>query len=71
MYGQYDLLGRVVSVVMRTVVLSGRLIVLGIEAFVYLCAFVGWLVILPLVIGLLILNLFSFVPAGTGVRQLL
>lgn len=47
MYGQYDLAGRLVSVVMRFVVLIGRLIGLIAEAVGYTLLLAAW-VILPI-----------------------
>jgi hypothetical protein len=46
MYGQHDLAGRLVSVVMRFVVLVGRSIGLFVEAIGYLILLVTW-VFLP------------------------
>ncbi len=42
MYGQYDITGRLVSVLMRTVVLIGRLIAIVIEAIFYLVGLLIW-----------------------------
>ncbi|MBM3205068.1 hypothetical protein FJZ48_03770 [Candidatus Uhrbacteria bacterium] len=55
MYGQYDFSGRLVSVIMRFVVLIGRLIVFVVFALAYLLAVVAWLVI-PIVALLLFLH---------------
>lgn len=55
MYGQYDLAGRLVSVVMRFAVLIGRLIGLVIEAVGYGLLLMVW-VLLPAVSLLLFLD---------------
>lgn len=55
MYGQYDLAGRLVSVVMRFAVLIGRLIGLVIEAAGYCLLLIVW-VLLPAVSLLLFLD---------------
>ncbi len=44
MYGQHDLTGRLVSVVMRFVVLVARGVALVVEAIVYGCGVLVWLV---------------------------
>lgn len=44
MYGQYDIAGRLVSVLMRFVVLVGRSIAIVVEALVYLLGIVAWAV---------------------------
>jgi hypothetical protein len=44
MYGQHDITGRLVSVVMRTVVILGRAIALFVEALVYALGIVLWAV---------------------------
>lgn len=55
MYGQYDLAGRLVSVVMRFAVLIGRLIGLVVEAVGYGLLLIAW-VLLPTVSLLLLLD---------------
>jgi hypothetical protein len=55
MYGQYDLAGRLVSVVMRFAVLIGRLIGLVVEAAGYCLLLIAW-VLLPAVSLLLFLD---------------
>lgn len=42
MYGQYDIVGRLVSVLMRFVVLVGRSIAIVVEALVYGLGIVAW-----------------------------
>ncbi len=42
MYGAYDWAGRLISVVMRAVVVIARLIAFLVEAFVYVAILVAW-----------------------------
>jgi hypothetical protein len=44
MYGQYDLVGKLVSVFMRFVVLVGRVLALAVEAVAYAVGIVVWVV---------------------------
>ena len=55
MYGQYSFTGRAVSLFMRTVVLIGRCIALGIEALVYAVGLMAWTAA-PIVFALLLLS---------------
>ncbi len=55
MYGQYDLTGRLVSVLMRFVVLVGRSIALVVEALVYGLGIALW-VVTPVALVLLLLG---------------
>ncbi|HEU0050958.1 MAG TPA: hypothetical protein VFQ60_02785 [Patescibacteria group bacterium] len=57
MYGQYDLVGRLVSIFMRIVVLIGRLIFLFVEALLYTVLALLWLLALPLLIALLAIGI--------------
>ena len=50
MYGAYDIWSRLISLLMRTVVLSGRLIALGVEAAIYVLGLLVWIAA-PLVFG--------------------
>ncbi|MCR4278948.1 MAG: hypothetical protein NUV81_03550 [bacterium] len=56
MYGQYDISGRLISVLMRFVVLIGRSIALLVEAIIYLGAVFLWLVSPIAIILFLLLN---------------
>ncbi len=57
MYGQYDWSGRLVSIVMRAVVLCGRGIALFLELGLYMIGGLVWLVLPPLALLLFFLNL--------------
>lgn len=59
MYGQSDLAGRLISVVMRFVVLIWRLLVLVVSVFFYLLALVAWFFIPAFIIALLVLNVMA------------
>jgi hypothetical protein len=59
MYGQHDLTGRLVSVVMRSVVLFGRSIAFVIEVLLCGVWIFGWMIILPLFIVLFFANFFG------------
>jgi hypothetical protein len=56
MYGQYDWEGRIISVVMRTVVLIFRLIAFVVEAAIYAAGVVLWCILPPLAVILAIEN---------------
>lgn len=56
MYGQHDFMGRMVSVVMRFVMLIGRLIFIAFEAFYYFLLTILWVTFLP---GLVFLFVFG------------
>lgn len=59
MYGQYDWTGRLISVFMRFVVLIGRGIAIAVEALIYGCGLIVWLLVPLAAIALLLLNLFG------------
>lgn len=65
MYGQYDWSGRLVSVIMRFVVLVGRFIGLIVEALAYAILLFLWLLAPPVCLFLFFLN----VAEGTFVNQ--
>ncbi len=56
MYGQYDWAGRIVSVVMRFVVLIWRLVALIVEAFAYAFALSFWLLVPPIIFSMFVVN---------------
>jgi len=63
MYGQYDWEGRIISVVMRTVVLILRLIAFTVEAIVYFAGVVLWCAILPAAVIIALENgVMSLIP---------
>lgn len=57
MYGQYDWSGRLVSFVMRVVVLFGRGFALVVEAFAYLLLAIVYALALPACVVLILLSL--------------
>lgn len=57
MYGQYDWQGRLISVLMRTVVLIGRSIALVAEALIYIVLVLAWAIVPPLVFILALQNI--------------
>ncbi len=59
MYGQHDLAGRLISVLMRTVVLIGRTFAIILEALVYLLGLLLWLAAPFLIILFIVTNLFA------------
>jgi hypothetical protein len=63
MYGQHDLTGRLVSVVMRFVVLVARAIALAVEALVYGCGIVLW-ILAPM--GFILLAMMSVARGMSG-----
>ena len=48
MYGQYDIWGRIISVLMRFIVLIGRSIAISVEAAIYALGIVLWALAPPL-----------------------
>ncbi len=63
MYGQYDWVGRTISIFMRLVVLIGRLIAFFVEAVIYFAGLVAWCVIPPIAIVLALENgVLSLIP---------
>ncbi|MDO8584255.1 MAG: hypothetical protein Q7R83_03705 [bacterium] len=56
MYGQYDFVGRIISVFMRFVILIGRLIFIAFEAVFYFVLILFWVALLP---GLVFLFVFG------------
>ncbi|MFA6099557.1 MAG: hypothetical protein WC750_01605 [Patescibacteria group bacterium] len=59
MYGQYDWQGKLISVLMRTVVLIGRSIALVAEAVIYVFLVLAWAIVPPLVFILALQNIMS------------
>lgn len=59
MYGQYDWSGRLISVIMRFVVLCARAVALVVEAIFYLFGCVAWALLPPLALLLFLLNLYQ------------
>ena len=59
MYGQSDILGRSISVVMRFVVLIWRSIVLFFTVILYFIALSLWLILPAFIVALLIINIMS------------
>ncbi len=63
MYGQYDLAGRFVSVIMRIIVLIGRMIGLIVEVFGYALILFAWVVLPALSMILFFDSAFRFMMA--------
>lgn len=59
MYGQYDWSGRLISVLMRIVVLCGRSIALVVEAMLYVVMLVLWVSMPPISLLLFLLNIYQ------------
>lgn len=57
MYGQYDWQGRLISVLMRTVVLTGRGVALVAEAVIYVFLVLAWAIVPPLAFILALQNI--------------
>lgn len=64
MYGQHDLAGRLVSVIMRLVVLIGRLIGLVVEAVGYGLLLITWILLPAVSLFLFIEAIFRVVSTG-------
>lgn len=56
MYGQFDAIGRIVSICMRAMVLLGRGVMLSVVGLIYLLGILAWIVLPPAILILLILN---------------
>jgi hypothetical protein len=56
MYGQYDFVGRLISVLVRIAVLVGRFVALAIESLLYLLLLLLWVLAPVLFLGLFIMN---------------
>ena len=59
MYGQYDLVGRLISVGMRFFVIIGRGIAIAAEAAVYFLFALAWIALPPIALLLALQNIFS------------
>lgn len=60
MYGQYDLVGRLVSVFMRLVVFIGRGIAFMVEVLIYGMGILLWMLVLPFALISLLANMGAF-----------
>ena len=59
MYGQYDWSGRLISVLMRFVVLVARIVALGVESLLYGAGLLFWIIALPLFFGMALWSFFQ------------
>jgi len=65
MYGQYEWAGRLISVLMRFVVIVGRGIAIVVEGIAYFALVIAWIIIPPVALVMSLQNIVS----GTFVRS--